>query len=63
MITITLSVMAKLISMMVKVKKHDNHDNFYDNSTAAADDDVSLQVDCLPKHLLCDALISNPFDI
>ena len=52
--------MAKLISMMVKVKKQDN---FYDNSTAAADDDVSLQVDCLPKHLLCDALISNPFDI
>ena len=62
MITITLSVMAKLISMMVKVKKHVNQDNFYDNSTAD-DDDVSLQVDCLPKHLLCDALISNPFDI
>ena len=63
MITITLSVMAKLISMMVKVKKHDNQDNFYDNSTADDDDDVSLQVDCLAKHLLCDALISNPFDI
>ena len=54
--------MAKLISMMVKVKKHDNHDNFYDNSTDD-DDNVSIQVDCLAKHLLRDASISNPFDI
>ena len=27
------------------------------------DDNVSIQVDCLAKHLLCDASISNPFDI
>ena len=48
--------------MMMKVKNHDNHGNFYDNSTDD-DDNVSIQVDCLAKHLLCDASISNPFDI
>ena len=59
MITITLSVMAM---MMMKLKNHVNHDNFYDNSTDD-DDNVSIQVDCLAKHLLRDASISNPFDI
>ena len=48
---------------MMKVKNHDNHDNFYDNSTDDDNDNVSIQVDCLAKHLLCDASISNPFDI
>ena len=59
MITITSSVMAM---MTIKVNNHDNHDNDEDNSTDD-DDDVSIQVDCLAKHLLCDASISNPFDI
>ena len=49
--------------MMMKVKNHDNDDNFYDNSTDDDDDDVSIQVDCLAKPLLRDASISNPFDI
>ena len=50
----------------MKVKNHDDHDlNFYDNNNDDDDDDdnVSIQVDCLAKHLLCDASISNPFDI